>query len=286
MSDAKTIVRRYYAEIMNGVNLAAIDELIAPDCVRVNPVYPTITDRDGFKQMLSGFRTAFPNAYFNLESIVAEGDTAIAQWVVQGNHLGVLPTPKGDFPPTGKPFRLTGMTWFQIVNGVIQQLHINEDTLGMMGQLGLLQAADDVAAAPDPAANKAIVQRYFNDIMSQGNLTVIDELMTDDFQIKISSLHEPFRGRDGMKQFVTGLRTAFPDITFTVEAIAAEGDRVVARFSSLSTHKAEFAGIPATNKQVKDQGTDLFHCTNGKLSSILVHENALGLMQQLGVIPE
>jgi steroid delta-isomerase-like uncharacterized protein len=191
----------------------------------------------------------------------------------------------GEIPASGKPFKVSSITWLHIADGKIKSARVDEDSLGLLMQLGAIPTEAVPNEPSSPEANKATVNRYFNEIMSQGRLEVIDELMAKDFIIRISSLHEPFRGPEGMKQFVTGLRTAFPDIQFTVEEQIAEGDKVACRFTSISTHQGEFAGIPPTDKQVKDHGTDIFRFVSGKIAEVWVSENALGLMQQIGAIP-
>ena len=284
----KAIARRYYNEIMNGGNHNTIDELMTSDLLFSNPPYPQPEPGlEGFKQLLTNFHNAFRGTYFNIDNLLAEDDTVVVQWTAQGKHTGVIKSATGEIAPSGRTFKLSGITWLYIKDGKIRKVHINEDALGMLMQLGIIPTGEEVIATESPSteAKKAIVHRYFSEIMSQGNLAIINELMTEDFIIRISSLHEPFRGHEGMKQFVSGLRTAFPDITFKVENLIAEGDKIACHFTSISTHQAEFAGIPATGKEVKDQGSDIFSFANGKIAEILVNENALGLMQQLGAIP-
>jgi steroid delta-isomerase-like uncharacterized protein len=289
MSEAnKEIARRYYSEIMNTGSQSTIDELIASDFIFDYPLYPAPEPGpETFKQLVNQFRDIFSNAYFNIETLIAEGGTVVVQWTCHGNQLGSIQTPQGAIPPSGKPFTLTGKTWLEIVDGKIKAAHIDENALGMYMQLGLIPSPAAASPVPpsSPGANKAIVRRYFNEIMSQGNLEVIDQLMADDFVIKVAGLHDPFRGPEGMKQFVTGLRSAFADMQFTIEELVAEGDRVACRFTSFSSHQGEFAGVPPSGNPVKDRGTDLFRIVNGKIVEVLVTDNALGVMQQIGAIP-
>jgi steroid delta-isomerase-like uncharacterized protein len=285
MTDSnQAIARRYYYEIMNGANYSVIDKLMTRDFVfHAPPIRPL--ELEGFQQLISCFHKAFPDVYYNLETLIGEENKVAVKWTAYATHLGPIQTVKGKCDPTGKKVAITGVTWFHLHNNKIQRIYVNEDVIGLLFQLGVLPTpVEEQPTQSSPESNKAMVNRYFAEIMSEGNLAVIDELMSDEFIIRISSLHEPFRGKEGMKQFVTGLRTAFPDIKFTIENAIAEGNKIACQFTSISTHKAEFAGIPATGKIVKDEGTDIFTFTNGKIAEILVHENALGLMEQLGAI--
>lgn len=137
-----------------------------------------------------------------------------------------------------------------------------------------------------PSRNRDIVERYFGQILNEGNLDLIDELFSDDFQFHITTLPLPVKGRDGEKGFVTGLRTGFPDLHFTIDHIIEEGDKVYARWSLTGTHKGEFLGIPPSGNPVADEGGDIFHFAGGKCKEIWVNEDSLGLMRHLGVLPQ
>jgi predicted ester cyclase len=78
----------------------------------------------------------------------------------------------------------------------------------------------------------------------------------------------------------------FPDLRFTIEDIIAEGETVVARYSVRGTHKGDLGGIAPTGKQVTVYGVTISHFANGKIVEGSANWDALGLMQQLGVVPE
>src|SRR5947209_5246280 len=95
--------------------------------------------------------------------------------------------------------------------------------------------------------NKAIMRRY-EEAVNQGNLDLIDEVIAADYVG-----HEPdedLHGPEGVKQFITMFRSAFPDLHLTVEDEIAEGDRVASRFTVRGTHQGELMGIPPAGKQV------------------------------------
>ncbi len=282
----KAIARRYYDEIMNQGNLATIDELMSADFLFTIPTHPDpYHGPDGFKQLVTMLRGAFPDVHLSVEHLLAEGDTVVGHWTGSGTHRGgPLHTVVGDIPPTNKRFTIDGMSWLRIVDGKIVESLANEDTLGLLQQIGVLPS-ESTPITTTPKQNKAIVARYFNEIMNEGKLNVIEEIMSPNFAFRIPTLPEPIRGHEGMRQFVTGLRNAFPDIKFTVEREIAEADKVASRWRIVATHKGEFLGVPPTGNYVQDQGLDIFRIANGKIAEIWVNENDLGLMQQLGAIP-
>ena len=130
--------------------------------------------------------------------------------------------------------------------------------------------------------NKAITRRFFEVF----NLTVVDELFTPDYVHHNPSLTpELQRGREAYKQIVNQFITAFPDLHTTVDDAIAEGDKVATRWTWRGTHKGEVMGIPATGKQVVISGVSIHRIATGKIAEGWINFDALGMMQQLGVIP-
>src|SRR5262249_20091575 len=79
--------------------------------------------------------------------------------------------------------------------------------------------------------NKAVVVRGFTDFGGRKvNLAVVDEIASSEMLLKYS-LHDPRRGRDDIKAFMTDFRAAFPDLNFWATAdLIAEGDYVVGQW--------------------------------------------------------
>ena len=96
-------------------------------------------------------------------------------------------------------------------------------------------------------ANKAIIQRLYEEGFNRGNLSVVDELFAPDFAYRTPTPTGE-QGRDAIKQGIGLVRSAFPDIHYTIEDEVAEGDKVVAYWTAHGTHQATFLGIPA-NRQ-------------------------------------
>jgi steroid delta-isomerase-like uncharacterized protein len=282
----KAIARRYYDEIMNQANLAVIDELMSPDFLFTIPTHPDpYHGPDGFKNLVTMLHGAFPDVHLVVEHLLAEGDTVVGHWTGSGTHIGgPLHTVMGDIPPSGKKFVIDGMSWLKIVDGKIVESLANEDTLGLLMQIGVIPAPQPPVTTT-VAENKVLMHRYFEEILSQGNEATIEEIIHPNFAFRIPTLPEPVRGLEGLKGFVKGLRTAFPDIQFTVHKEMGEGDKVAGRWTIDATHLGPFLGAPPSGNHVHDQGVDIFRIADGKIIDIWVNENDLGLMQQMGVIP-
>ena len=131
--------------------------------------------------------------------------------------------------------------------------------------------------------NKANARRAYEAI-SQGNLDAFYETVDPNI-VDHSGLPGIPPGLEGVRQWFSTLRSAFPDLRINAEDIIAEGDKVVARYSVTGTHQGEFWGIGPTGKQVTFSGIDIVRVADGKLVEHWGEIDALGLMQQLGAIP-
>ena len=136
--------------------------------------------------------------------------------------------------------------------------------------------------------NKSVVRREFEEIFSQGgNLDAAQEIYAPDYVG-----HEPtfgdVHGVEGAKQFAATYRQAFPDIQTTMEDQLAEGDKVVTRFTARGTHQGESEDFgPPTGNRIEVTGITIERFSEeGKIVEDWTNFDALGLMQQLGLVPE
>ncbi|MDB5582516.1 MAG: ester cyclase [Bradyrhizobium sp.] len=140
--------------------------------------------------------------------------------------------------------------------------------------------------------NKAIVGRWFTDFWGKTcNLGIVDELAASDMLLQYS-LHEPRRGREDIKAFMTDFRKAFPDLNFWGAAdLIAEGDYVVGRWEGGGTHSGQafsdfLAGsLPAnTGRKMKFTGTTVLKLKDGKILEEIGLDDGVTALQQLGLI--
>jgi steroid delta-isomerase-like uncharacterized protein len=135
-------------------------------------------------------------------------------------------------------------------------------------------------------SNKAAVRRLFEEVWNKGNLQVADELFTPNYAHHDPSTPDVGRGPEGEKKRATLYRTAFQDFRLTIEDLIAEGETVVARWNCRGSHKGELNGIAPTGKQFAITGVSVARFSGGKMAEGYVNWDALGLMQQLGVVPQ
>ena len=132
--------------------------------------------------------------------------------------------------------------------------------------------------------NKLVANRVWEEVWHQGLLSRIDDLFTPDFV-----RHDPggreLHGTEQNRQFISSLRTAFPDVHYTVEDQIAEGDKVVVRYRFQGTHLGAFQGMPPTGKQVAYTGILIYRMAGGKIAEQWTELDLLGFLSQLGVLP-
>jgi steroid delta-isomerase-like uncharacterized protein len=132
--------------------------------------------------------------------------------------------------------------------------------------------------------NKATVHRIFDEFLNTGNPDAADELFAADFVN-----HSPGRGaspdREGMKKFITSLRTTFPDLKLVPDDLIAEGDRVAIRMTISGTHQGEIAGVAPTGKRITWAALSVLRFADGKAVERWNISDELDLLRQLGVRP-
>jgi steroid delta-isomerase-like uncharacterized protein len=136
--------------------------------------------------------------------------------------------------------------------------------------------------------NKAIVRRWFEEVINQGNVETVDTICVQcvpSFVVIKGVSDPPPQGLEGVKELIGVFRTAFPDLHFTIEDQIAEDDKVVTRLAIRGTHRGEFMGIPATGKQMNVSAASIWRVADGKLVDEWVSWDKLEMMQQLGLIP-
>jgi predicted ester cyclase len=132
--------------------------------------------------------------------------------------------------------------------------------------------------------NKAVVQRYWNELWNGKRGEIIDEIAVEPvkFHFPGGQAHQP----PNLKTWFATAGSAFPDVQFTTHLMLAERDLVAVHWSYIATNTGVFLGRPATGRRVTDTGTNIFRIADGKIVELWVVQDSLGLLQQLGFIPE
>ena len=136
------------------------------------------------------------------------------------------------------------------------------------------------------AQNKAVAMRFF-EAFNARDLDAFDEILAPD-----AVDHDPqnpfreMRGPEGAKRNAQMYHAAFSDGRFEVHEQLAEGDCVVTRWTAKGTNDCELMGMSPTGKSVEIDGIGIDRIADGKVVESWGCWDTLGMMQQLGVVPE
>lgn len=132
--------------------------------------------------------------------------------------------------------------------------------------------------------NKARIREFIGRVLTAGEIDATGDYFHGDVVEEV-----PFPGQGpglhGLKETLTRIRHAFPDLQWSVEEQIAEDNKVLTRFIWSGTHQGEFLGIPATNRAVRVWGMVIDRFEDRKVKSTRILLDTLSMMQQLGVVP-
>ena len=136
-----------------------------------------------------------------------------------------------------------------------------------------------------PSESRRLVLRVFMELWNEGKLALADEIFATNYVNHDPASPDFGAGPEGVKQAVELYRNAFPDLQFTIEQMIEAEQFVTTRFTARGTHKGDLRGIPPTNSSVRVDGIVIHHISGGRIVEGWAVWDALGLMQQMGVIP-
>ena len=131
---------------------------------------------------------------------------------------------------------------------------------------------------------KASARQGIDEVVNKGNLAPIDEFFAENYIGHLSDGTE-LNGLAEFKQFITMLRSAFPDIQYKVEDIACDGDILAVRTSFTGTMTGPLRGIPPTGKKVAMQEALFYRYEGDKIVEEWTFINQMAMLQQLGIAP-
>src|SRR6516165_8224211 len=133
--------------------------------------------------------------------------------------------------------------------------------------------------------NKATARRWSEELWGRGNLAVADEIIASDYIRHDPGDPFPAHGPEDVKRIVTMLRTMLPDFRIEVEAMMADGDFVVSRYTSTAIDTVGFMGMPPTGKRIRAAANQIFRFADGKIVESWAARDDLGVLKQLGHWP-
>ena len=128
--------------------------------------------------------------------------------------------------------------------------------------------------------NKALVRRFTEEVINQGNLDVADELLAPDF-VDYDVIPEKVADIEDVKRNVAELQASFSDYHFSIEEQLAEGDKVVTRTIYNATHdQEEYRGVIPSGARITMETVTIHHVIEGKIVEARHTANTAGFWQQ------
>jgi steroid delta-isomerase-like uncharacterized protein len=134
-------------------------------------------------------------------------------------------------------------------------------------------------------AKKALLKRYADAVLSGHDLAAMDEFFHADY-VQEDPPDGMGPGRDGLRQWLATWMQAFPDVRWTVQEQVGEGDQVWSRSTWEGTHQGPYLGIPPSGRKVTAAVWTINRIADDKIAAGRMLGDRLGLIRQLGVIPE
>src|SRR5215208_5062812 len=145
-------------------------------------------------------------------------------------------------------------------------------------------------SATTPEENEALVRRWYEEVWNQRDLDVVDDILADDYVRYRAGI--PFANEAGITddlQWVEMILAEFPDVTFTIEDILADGDKVAVRSTTSGTQMGpmvDMGNAPASERQMTRENIAIWRVACGELAEQWIVQDNLGMLRQLGVVTD
>jgi steroid delta-isomerase-like uncharacterized protein len=134
--------------------------------------------------------------------------------------------------------------------------------------------------------NKAVVQRLF-DAINDGTLDELPRLVAPDVVDHNAVIFMQPEGPGGVMEGLRMLLQGFPDLHLTIQELLAEGDQVVARFTTSGTNTGDYRGLPApTQQHFESEAIAILRIADGRVAEVRGTADRLGMLTQLGILPD
>lgn len=284
--EIKSTVYFEMEEIWNGGKIDVCDEVMDENYI-LHEADAGVKDRETLKQFLSDFRSAFPDAHYDIDDLVIENEKAVLRYSFRGKH-------KGNYmgiEPTGKKVIATGMRFYRFGGDKIQEVWDYLDRLSILVQIGWWVPPEEwilafgweeskepeVARRDDIDKNKEIVRRGLEELWNSGDLTVADDVYGVDFA-NHEVTHKQFHDLESYKRYVSSINSIMPDFQVSIDDIIGRGDRVATRWKVEGTETE-------TGNSYGWSGVTIFRLSNCKIVEAWWGRDALSVAMQMGITP-
>jgi predicted ester cyclase len=233
------------------------------------------------------FHSAFPNAKFDIDDVIVEGEKVVVRYTFRGKHEGNY----CDIAPTNKEVTATGIRFSRVADGKLQETWNYLDKLSILTQLGWWEPPEDwqlaytwgqsmaqaIAAAGDLGEQKILARRGLKELWDTGDLAIADEVYADGFT-NHEITHRQFGDLVSYKKYVSAINHIMRDFRVVIEDLIAEGDKVAVRWKVNGTEET-------TGNEYAWGGITIFRFSDHKIIEAWWGRDALSIAQQMGLAP-
>jgi predicted ester cyclase len=281
-TERKDVAREIEEQLLDRGHMERIPEIFDVDAIVHGPIYTIFlapcSNFDEIREHIQGNRTGFSDLRHSIHGQLADGDRVITYFTVSGTNDGIF----AGMPPTGHVMKGPGISIERFVGDKIVESWQTCDRTLNFTQLGMLQSGlvpERAIADPDLGLKGTI-----------GGPSDPDQLRVN--KVAISALYEAFN-RDDLKtasdlivewadidmpgpegstrreyfDFLGAAKVAL-DITYTPEALIAEGDLVAALVRMTGTHNGEFFGKAATGNPIDLEIVQTWRLSDGRVTAM------------------
>jgi predicted ester cyclase len=131
--------------------------------------------------------------------------------------------------------------------------------------------------------NKRVVRRFYDEVMGEGRVEMLDEVMTEDFVDHGEALFDSPQGRETLRQGIAATHQILPGLHVTLHEVVAEGDLVGVRGTMRCRHGGAFLGVPGTGHELSWGGIAIFRLLDSKIAERWFNSDSISILRQLGL---
>lgn len=232
-----------------------------------------VKGHDAVMAWLQGWADMSSDLEVTVDRSFVAGDHLINEIHGEGTHDGPMQTPWGTLDPTGRRFRATAMEVWETRGGKISAFRSEPDLTTIFSQLGHPPHRFDLEARV----------REFYELINKGAVDELESMLDPEF-INHEHLAGMPPGREGVREFMETMRTAFPDFRMTIDDVLVDRDTAVIRLRMSGTHRGDLMGIPPTNRSFEVETIDIVRFEGELAAEHWGVTDAMAMFEKLGLI--
>ncbi|MCK6577732.1 MAG: ester cyclase [Anaerolineae bacterium] len=274
----KALIRDYIENVINNHILDRFADYIPEDGIDYSAPPGIPRGHAGTRMFFQMFFEGSSDAINTIHGLVAEDDKVTVISTIAGTHNGSLM----GLAATGKRFSVQLLETVRIVDGKYAERWGGLDIVGLMMQLGAIRDPDQKAKEEQYAA---MVHRYIYGV-NHDDETALRDVFAKDFldhnNAQVAGLPP---GVEAVVMAHHMLNQSFSNLTFSIDEIMVEGDKVAIRVHAEGKHTGDFYGFPPTGKDIQWTAHRILRVENGMFVEAWNEFDQVGILQQMGIVP-